>query len=75
MIDALLAAGGLAAMLVEVGKSPGPEGPQTAWPSWHFGSAIARALFAILQMVVPLMSAKPEQLPEFSIFWQLPVPS
>jgi hypothetical protein len=32
-------------------------------------------LLAILQMVVPLMSAKPEHLPEFSIFWQLPVPS
>ena len=75
MIDALAADGGFAAMPVDVGKSPGPAGPHTAWPSLQFGSASARALFAILQIVVPLMSEKPEHEPEFSIFWQLLVPS
>lgn len=36
---------------------------------------MARALLAIPQIVVPLMSEKPEHDPEFTIFWQLPVPS
>ena len=72
---ALLAEGGLAAIPVEVGKLPGPEGPQTACPSLQFASAMPRALLAMPQIVVPLLSDKPEHWPEFTIFWQLPVPS
>lgn len=74
-MEALTGVGGFEATPVEVGKSPGPEGLQMACPSWQFGAAIARALLAIPQIVVPLLSENPEHRPELTIFWQLPVPS
>lgn len=78
MMEALVEVGGFEAMPVEVGKSPGPiglAGVQSACPAWHFGSAWDRAFLAIPQIVVPLMSAKPEHCPELTMRWQLPVPS
>ena len=69
MIEADAALGGLAATPVEVGVSPGPVGPQVPWPFWQLGSAMLRAFLAMPQIVVPLMSEKPEHVPEFSIFW------